>query len=172
MEMNAGGLQKRTSFHHNCLRQICNIFWPNTITNTILLQMTNSKCIIDEVTQKRFRWLGHVLRMEGASITKTALSWTPQGKRPVGRPKQKTKKSTTWRRTVEGEIKDLKMTWGEAENKTKNRAEWRGRVSTLCSTWSEEDKYVSKVKANYCSHLLFNISNYRYIKLYPTADIV
>ena len=27
---------------------------------SILLQMTNSKCIIHEITQKRFRWLGHV----------------------------------------------------------------------------------------------------------------
>ena len=81
--------------------------------------MTNSKCIIDKITQKRFRWLGHVLRMEGASITKTALRWTTQGKQPIGRPE------TTWCRTVEGELKDLKMTWGEAENKAKNRAEWR-----------------------------------------------
>ena len=57
---------------------------------------------------------------------KTALRWTPQGKRPVGKPK------TTWRRTVEGELKDLQMTWSEAENKATNRAEWRGLVSTLC----------------------------------------
>ena len=35
---------------------------------------------------------------------KIALRWTPQGKRPVGGPK------TTWRRTVEGELKDLEMT--------------------------------------------------------------
>ena len=94
-----------SSFHHNCLRQICNIFWPNTITNTNLLHVTNSKCIIDEITQKRFRWLGHVLRMEGSSITKTVLRWTPQGKQPIGSPE------TTWHRTVEGELKDLKITF-------------------------------------------------------------
>ena len=52
---------------------------------------------------------------------------------------RKTKKKT-WRQTVERELKDLKMTWGEAKNKAKNRAEWSDLVSTLCSTWSEEDK--------------------------------
>ena len=61
-------------------------------------------------------------------LQKTALRWTPQGKRPVGRP------ITTYRRTVEGELKDLKITWSEAENKAKNRAEWRDLDSTLCST--------------------------------------
>lgn len=123
-----------SSFHHSCLRQICRIFWPNTISNTNLLKMTESSCIIDEITQKRFRWLGHVLRKENSSITKTALRWTPQGKRPRGRPK------TTWLRTIENELKDLKMTWGEAETMAKNRTEWRGLVLTLCSDRSEEDK--------------------------------
>ena len=75
-----------SSFHHNCLRQICNIFWQNTFTNTNLLQMTNSKCIIDDITQKRFRWLGNVLRMEGASITKNS-------------PKMDTTRETTGRKT-------------------------------------------------------------------------
>lgn len=95
--------------------------------------MTNAKCIIDEIKQRRFRWLGHVFRMEGTSITKTALRWTPPGKRPRGRPK------TTLPKTIEREIKDLNLTWGEAETKAKNRAEWRSLVLTLCSTGSEKD---------------------------------
>ena len=31
-------------------------------------------------------------------------------------------KYNIWRQTVEGELKDLKMTWGEAKNEAKNRA--------------------------------------------------
>ena len=76
--------------------------------------------------------------MDSKCITKAALRWTPQGKRPRGRPK------TTWRRTVETELKELKLTWGEVENKARNRAEWRELVSTLCSTGSEEDRYVGR----------------------------
>ena len=46
------------------------------------------------------------------------------------------KTKTTWRQTVE-ELKNLKMTWGGAENQAKNRAEGRDLVATL---WSEENK--------------------------------
>jgi hypothetical protein len=45
--------------------------------------------------------------MPVSNITRIALRWTPQGKRPRGRPK------TTWRRTIESELKELDMTWGE-----------------------------------------------------------
>ena len=34
----------------------------------------------------RWRWIGHVTRQE-ASIAKTAMHWTPEGKRKRGRPK-------------------------------------------------------------------------------------
>ena len=84
-----------SSFHHNCLKQICKIFWPNTITNTNLLKLTNSTCILNQIRQKRLRWFWHVLRMDRSSIPKIALRWTPAGKRPRGRPK------TTWRKTIE-----------------------------------------------------------------------
>ena len=52
--------------------------------------------------QRRWGWIRHihVLRRDGASITtKTAVYWTPGGKRKRGRPKTK-----TWHREVEEEI--------------------------------------------------------------------
>ena len=54
--------------------------------------------------RRRWRWIGHVTRQE-ASIAKTAMHWTPEGKRKRGRPK------ITWRRTVEKEIKEMGKTW-------------------------------------------------------------
>jgi hypothetical protein len=74
-----------SSFHHSCLRQICKIFWPIRISNENLLEMTNSTCVLKEIQQRRFRWLGHVLRMPVSNITRIALRWTPQGERPTGR---------------------------------------------------------------------------------------
>jgi hypothetical protein len=50
--------------------------------------------------QKRWGWLGHVLRKPSEDMTKVALRWTPEGKRKRGRPK------TTWRCTIENEIKE------------------------------------------------------------------
>ena len=70
--------------------------------------------------------------MPVSNITKLALRWTPQGKRPRGTPK------TTWRRTIESELKELGMTWGEAETNAKDRTGWRNLVATLCYDGSEE----------------------------------
>ena len=55
--------------------------------------------------RRRWRWIGHLTRQE-ASIAKTALHWTPEGRRKRGRPK------ITWRRSVEKEIKEMWKTWG------------------------------------------------------------
>jgi len=61
------------------------------------------------------------------------LRWTPDGKRRTGRPKE------TWRRTVEGELRDLGMTWREAERKAQDRQLWRTMVMASCANMHEED---------------------------------
>ena len=65
--------------------------------------------------KRRWKWIGHVIRKDNASHTKTALHWTPEGKRKRGRPK------ITWRRTVEGELKSLGHTWGTVGRMAKDR---------------------------------------------------
>ena len=72
--------------------------------------------------------------MPVSNITRIARRWTPQGKRSRGRPK------TTWCRTIVSELKELGITWGEAETKAKDRNGWRNLVVTLCSDGSEEDR--------------------------------
>ena len=49
------------------------------------------------------------MRMDSRRIPKVALRWTPPGRRGRGRPK------TTWRRSMEPELREMGMTWGEAE---------------------------------------------------------
>jgi hypothetical protein len=46
-------------------------------------------------------------------MTKVAPRWTPEGKRKRGRPK------TTWRRTIENEIRERGYTCGTIERKAK-----------------------------------------------------
>ncbi|XP_041367019.1 snake venom metalloproteinase BaP1-like [Gigantopelta aegis] len=53
-----------------------------------------------KIFTRRWKWIGHVLRKDDTSITRTAVRWTPEGKRKRGRPK------TTWRPTVEIEMKE------------------------------------------------------------------
>ena len=126
-------LNRVQAFHNGCLRRICRIFWPRKITNADLYTKTNTNCIGIEIKRRRLKWLGHVLRMEQSSVTRTALRWTPPGKRKRGRPR------TTWRRTVEAELAEANLSWGQAQALAPDRAGWRSVVDALCSTRDEED---------------------------------
>ncbi|KAK2171512.1 hypothetical protein NP493_1055g00002 [Ridgeia piscesae] len=116
-------MAKIDGFHNRCLRKICQIFWPNKISNMDLYKKSN-----------RLRWLGHVLRMPQDSIPKVALRWTPPGKRKRGWPKM------TSRQSVMAVLKEMGLSWGEAQASAKNRTLWRSIVVALCPTGDEEDK--------------------------------
>ena len=62
-----------------------------------------------------------MLRMEQKRITKKGLRWNPLGKRRQGRPKM------TLRKTFEGDLKKMELTWGTAESKAKDRISWGKR---------------------------------------------
>ena len=93
--------------------------------------MTKSICNLKETHQRRFRLFGHVFRRPAKNIIRTALRWTPWGERPSGRTK------IIWHRTIEAEMKEFAMTWGEAETKAKDMQNY---MATLCSVQSEEEK--------------------------------
>ena len=119
-------INKLSSFHNTCLRKIMKIFWPNKISNKDLHNITDTKDMDTLWIQTRWRWLGHVLRKPSEDMTKVALRWTSEGKRKRGRLK------TTWRRTIENEIKERRYTWGTIERKANNREEWRKLGLALC----------------------------------------
>lgn len=126
-------MNKINAFHNGCLRRICRIFWPNKISNKELYKKTKSQSVILEIKRRRIRWLGHVLRMGLDRIPKTALRWTPPGKRRRGRPK------TTWRRTVMAELSEMGLSWGEAQYAAKDRSRWKQIIDALCPARDEED---------------------------------
>ncbi len=124
-------MRRMEVFHNGCLRQICQIFWPNKISNNELYKKTGSWSIIKEITHRRLRWLGHVLTME--QDTKIALRWTPPGKRKPWRSK------TTWHRTVTQELEQMNLSWGEAQHAARDRMHWRVLIEALCPTGDEEE---------------------------------
>jgi hypothetical protein len=126
-------INRLSSFHNTSLRMIMKIFWMNKISNKDLHNITNTKDMETLLIQKRWRWLGHVLRKPSEDMTKVVLRWTPEGKRKRGRPK------TTWRRTTENEIKERGYTWGTIERKVNNREEWRKLVLALCAMRHSKD---------------------------------
>jgi len=69
------------------------------ISNKSVREKCNQKEIIVELANRRWSWIGNVLRKPPNNITNAALFWTPDGRRRRGRPR------LTWRRSVEAELK-------------------------------------------------------------------
>ena len=71
---------KIEEFYNGCLRSICRIFWPRTISNLELHAITNSE-LIQTTIKARLRWLGQILRMSHNRISRVALKWILKRKR-------------------------------------------------------------------------------------------
>ena len=76
-----------------------------------LRRRTGTEPITQQVRRKRWKWIGHVLRMPPAALPRVALRWTPDGRRKRDRPKE------TWRKTVEKEMKENSWRWGHLERR-------------------------------------------------------
>jgi len=77
----------------------------------------------DVLSERRLRWLGHVIRMDQQRIPQEALHWEVPGfKRGPGRPR------TNWRSIVNKDLLRMGLTSEEAEVAALNRPEWRRSV--------------------------------------------
>ena len=91
---------------------------------------TGQHIMDDTLSERRLRWLGHVIRMDHQCIPRQALHWEVPGfKRGPGRP------HTNWRSTVNNDLLRMGITWEEAEVAAQNRSEWRRSVAQYASTW-------------------------------------
>ena len=85
--MTESDLRKLSTFHTKSLRKILCLFWPQTISNKDLLKQCEQENIHTIIMQRRWRWIGHVIRRERDSVSKTAFHWTTEGMCKQGRPK-------------------------------------------------------------------------------------
>ena len=60
------------------------IRWQHRMTNKRVVEKAEINEISCKVRRRRWNWLGHVLRREGANNCFTALGWTPEGRRVRG----------------------------------------------------------------------------------------
>ena len=120
-------------FQTKCLRRILKIHWPNTISNKDLYERTKTSPLSTEVHRRRWKWLGHIYRMKPDTTTRTALRWTPQGKRDRGRPKE------TWRRTIEKDLKARRLTLQTAPQVAADRQRWRSLADASRTTQRREE---------------------------------
>ena len=133
-----------------------------TISNTELLARCNQDSMETIIKQRRWRWIGHVCRREKDNIIRTALHWTPEGKRRRGRPKN------TWRRTVEEEMKTLHHSWGTIQKKAQSRQEWKTFVAALRARRHSWHEWVSEVRE--CSFELESSKAYLSILLFDVFE--
>ena len=75
------------SFHMHCLTRILGISWRDKVPNNTVMERAGITSMYTILKQRRFRWLGHVSRVEDDRIAKDLLyGELATGKRPTGRP--------------------------------------------------------------------------------------
>ena len=74
-----------------------------------------------------------MLQMPTAFLPKVDFRWTNDGREKGGRPKE------TWRRPVEGEMKEQGWSWGLLEGVLTGRPQWHYAIVALCANLREED---------------------------------
>ena len=115
-KMNEGDAKKINVFQNRCLRRIMKIKWQDKTSNRELLERANMERLSEEVSRRRWRFIGHILRQQPDNDHVTALTWTPEGNRKRGRPK------TTWWCTVEKErSKAGWQSWREVRTAAQDR---------------------------------------------------
>ena len=112
-----------TIFTHILQISVCFIFFLIFKLNIIFVDYYVCTC------WRRWRRIGHVLRKNQQDLTKTALFWTPEGKRRRGRPR------ITWRHTVEAEMNELNHSWESQQKMAKDRQKWRTFVAAPHAIW-------------------------------------
>ena len=84
--------------------------------------------MVEVIKMRRWRWYGHVLRMQDDRLPKQAIGWTPTGRRNVGRPKD------TWRRTMNREMREKNLNHDGVVAMATDRSAWRNLVADLWAT--------------------------------------
>jgi len=91
------------------------------VTNEEARARTGQHCMDDTLSERRLRWLGHVIRMDQQRTPQQALHWEVPGfKRGARRP------NTNWRSIINKDLSMMGLTWSweEAEVAALSRPEW------------------------------------------------
>ena len=87
-KMNQGESKMIDVFNNKCLRRILKVHWEEHVSTEELLERTRSRPLSNEVKRRRWKMIGHILRQDRNNLTNVAMTWAPEGRRKIGRPKQ------------------------------------------------------------------------------------
>ena len=77
------------------------------------------------IKSRRLRWAGHVARMEEGRGAHKVLVGTPEGKRPLGRPRRR------WEDNIKMDLEEVGGGGGDWMELAQDRKRWRALVSTV-----------------------------------------
>ena len=100
-----------------------------------LERKTGTSNVRDNVANRKLGWIAHVLRIDNTRICTTPLTWHPEERRKVGRPK------TTWRGTTEYER--TKLGWNSflsARTVANDRQRWSQFIGAKFASGHDVDR--------------------------------
>lgn len=112
-------------FQQRCLRRILKITWRDRVRNDTILRRSNTRPLSAIITLRRMKLAGHILRLDDLRHAKTAMFWSPNGKRKRGRPKN------TWRRTFKDDLIRARTTFTGIARQAADRQRWKA-LSARC----------------------------------------
>jgi hypothetical protein len=80
------------------------------------------------------RWAGHVAHLgEGRSVY-TVLVGTPEGKRPLGRPRHR------WEDNIKMDLREIGINVANLIQLAQDRAQWRACVNMVMNLWVPQER--------------------------------
>jgi hypothetical protein len=67
--------KKLRVFQQKCLRRILRVFYPNLVRNEDILRRTKQTNIIEELMDRKWRWVGRMAQKEPGLITRQAFGF-------------------------------------------------------------------------------------------------
>jgi hypothetical protein len=93
--------------------------------NDELHDLCSSPYIVRVIKSRRVRWAGHVARMgEGRGFYRVLVG-SPEGKRPLGRPRRK------WEDNIKMDLRDIGIDGANWIQLAHDRVQWRAFVNTV-----------------------------------------
>ncbi|VDO90909.1 unnamed protein product [Schistosoma margrebowiei] len=106
-------------FINNCLRKILNVHCRlETISNNLLCERTNQFPSKEEISKRRWKWIGCKFWKSTKWISRLALIWNPEGKW-----KRERSKNILYRK-IEVDMKRMNNNWKELERIAQFRVGW------------------------------------------------
>ena len=104
-------------------RQLLSIRWQDKRTNeSVLLELGIQRCLMNEISKRRVRYIGHVIRNQKTDLMSTALMGRVEGCRKRGRPAMSLMDNIT-------EITGLSL--GEVVHRSRDREDWKAVVASI-----------------------------------------